>query len=94
MTRWLRYPVFGALLLLGACAASGTGQTQLSQAELDHRSALTACKAYAYGQRPLPNGDQSFRLAGEPRGRNLYWYEGVNRQIDDCKAAKAAHGAS
>jgi hypothetical protein len=94
MIRWLRFPAIGALLLLGACADGGfgqtqLGQTQLSQAELDKQAALTACKAYAFDQRPLANGGQSFRLAGEPHGRNLYWYEGVNRQIDDCLAAKA-----
>lgn len=94
MTRWLHYPAIGALLLLGACADGGLGRTQLGQADLDQQAALTACKSYAFDQRPLANGDQSFRLAGEPRGRNLYWYEGVNRQVDDCLAAKAKQAAS
>lgn len=88
MIRWLHVPAIAALLLLGACADTGVG-TQLSQADVGKQGALNACKAYAFDQRPLANGDQSYRLAGEPRGRNLYWYEGVNRQIDDCLAARA-----
>jgi hypothetical protein len=89
MTRWLHYPAIGALLLLGACAESGVGQTQLSQADVDKQAALTACKSYTFDQRRLANGDEPFRLAGEPRGRSIYWYEGPDRQISDCVAAKA-----
>jgi len=88
MIRWLHYPAIGALLLLGACADNSIGQTPLSQADVDKQAALTACKAYTFDQRPLANGDESFRLAGEPRGRNIYWYEGPDRQLSDCMTAK------
>jgi hypothetical protein len=94
MIRWLHIPAIGALLLLGACADSGIGQTQLGQADRDRQAALTACKAYTFAQRPLANGDQSFRLAGEPRGRGIYRYEGPDRQLSDCMAAKSKQPAS
>ena len=89
MTRWFFLPAIGAVLLLGACADNTIGEPHLTKADINQQAALTACKTEVYGERPLPNGDESFRLAGEPHGRSIYWYEGTNRHIDHCLAEMA-----
>lgn len=89
MTRWFFIPAIGALLVLGGCADGGIGATQVTKADLNEQAALTACKTEVYGEPPLPNGDDSFRLPGEPHGCSIYWYEGTDRHIDHCLAEQA-----
>jgi hypothetical protein len=94
MIRWLYVPVLGALLLLGACADGNFGQPQLSQAAVAKQVSLDACKSAAFVQTPLPRGESELGTLGEPMGRGAYWYEGTDRQIDDCLAARTKAPAS